>query len=64
LSRREIENAIRVLSNMLKNVGCQIEKRGNEGRDWRSWYSDECRRGKEMVIKALNKWTRGKPCEI
>jgi hypothetical protein len=37
--------------------------RGNEGKDWRAWYSDECRRGKEMVMKAFNKWTRGKTCE-
>jgi hypothetical protein len=29
----------------------------------RGWYSDECRRGKEMVMKALNKWTKGKTCE-
>jgi hypothetical protein len=35
LCRREIENAITVSSDMLKNVGWQMEKRGNEGRDWR-----------------------------
>jgi hypothetical protein len=63
LCRREIENAISVLSDMLKNVGWQMERRGNEGRDWRGWYSGECRRGKEMVMKALTKWTRGKSCE-
>jgi hypothetical protein len=37
LCKREIENAIRVLSDMMKNVGWQMEKRGNEGRDWRGW---------------------------
>jgi hypothetical protein len=44
-----------VLNNMLRNVGWHMEKMGNEGNDWRGWYSDECRRGKEMVMKALNK---------
>jgi hypothetical protein len=63
LCRREIKNAVRVLSDMLRNVAWQMEKRGNEGKDWRGWYSDECRRGKEMVMKALNKWARGKTCE-
>jgi hypothetical protein len=63
LCRREIENAIKVLSDKLKNVGWQMEKMGNEGRDWSGWYSDEWRRGREMVMKALSKWTRGKSCE-
>jgi hypothetical protein len=35
--------------------------RGKVG--WRSWYLDECRGGKEMVMKALNKWARGKTCK-
>jgi hypothetical protein len=48
---------------MLRNAGWQMEKRGNEGKDWRGWNSDECKRGKEMVMKALNKWTRGNTCE-
>jgi hypothetical protein len=39
------------------------EKRGNESKDWRGWYSDECRRGKKMVMQALNKWTREKTCK-
>jgi hypothetical protein len=41
LCRLEIENAVRVLSDMLRNVGWQMEKRDNEGKDWRGWYSDE-----------------------
>jgi hypothetical protein len=48
---------------MLRNVGWQMEMRGKEGKDWRDRYSDECRRGKEMVMKTLNKWTKGKTCE-
>jgi hypothetical protein len=48
---------------MLRNFGWQMEKRSNERKDWRGWHSDECRRGKEMVMKALNKWIRKKTCE-
>jgi hypothetical protein len=48
---------------MLRNVGWQMEMRGNERKYWRGWYSGECRRGKEIVMKALNKWTRGMTCE-
>jgi hypothetical protein len=48
---------------MLRNVGWQVEKRGKEGKYCRGWYTDVCRRGKEMVMKALNKWTRGNTCE-
>jgi hypothetical protein len=61
--RREIGSAVRVLNDMLRSIGWQTEKRGNERKDWRGWYSDECRRGKEMVMKALNKWTRETTCE-
>jgi hypothetical protein len=32
-----------------------MEKRGNERKDCRGWYSDECRSEKEIVMKALNK---------
>jgi hypothetical protein len=48
---------------MLRNIGWQMEKRGNERKDWRGWYSNECRRGKEMIMKALNKWTREMTCK-
>jgi hypothetical protein len=48
---------------MLRNVGWQMEMRGNVRKYWRGWYSDECSRGKEMVMKTLNKWTRGMICE-
>jgi hypothetical protein len=61
--RREIGSAVRVLNCMLRSVGSirwQMEKRGNERDNWKVWHSDECRRGKEMVMKALNKWTGGK----
>jgi hypothetical protein len=47
-------------NDMLRTIGWQMEKRGSERKDWRGWYSDECRRGKEMVMKALNKWIMGK----
>jgi hypothetical protein len=48
---------------MLGNIGWQMERRGNERKDWWGWYTDECRRGKEKIMKALNKWIREKICE-
>jgi hypothetical protein len=52
-----------VLNDNAENIGWQMERMCNERKDWRSWYSDECRRGKEMVMNALNKWIREKTCE-
>jgi hypothetical protein len=44
---------------MLRNKGWQKKRKGNERKDW-GLYTDECRKGKEMVMKALNKWIREK----
>jgi hypothetical protein len=60
--RKEVESAIRVLNDMLRNIGWQMESM-DERKDWRGWYSEECTRGKEMVMKKLNNWTRQKTCE-
>jgi hypothetical protein len=40
---------------MLRNTGWQMETRGNEMKDWRGWYLDKLRTGKDMVMIALNK---------
>jgi hypothetical protein len=52
-----------VLNYTLRNIGWQMERRGNDRKDWRGWYVDECRRGKEEVMIAFNKWIRKKTCE-
>jgi hypothetical protein len=58
LSKQEIVNAIRVLHYMMNNLGGQMRRRGEENNSWKGWYSDECKKGKENAMKAINNGTR------
>jgi hypothetical protein len=63
LSKKETENTIRVLRYM-NNLGGQMRRRGEENNSWKGWYSDECKKGKEKVMKAINKRNKEKTWEI
>jgi hypothetical protein len=48
---------------MMNNLGGQMRRRGEENNSWKGWYSDECKKGKEKVMKAINKWNKEKTQE-
>jgi hypothetical protein len=63
LSMQETENAIRVLNFMMNNLGDQMRRRGKENSSWKDWNLDECKKGKEKVMKAINRWNKEKTRE-
>jgi hypothetical protein len=48
---------------MMNNLGGQMRRRGEENNSWKGWYPDECKKGKEKVMKAINKWNKEKTCK-
>jgi hypothetical protein len=63
LCMQETENVVRVLNYMPNNLGGQMRRTGKENNSWKGWYSDECKKGKEKVMKALSKRNKVKTWE-
>jgi hypothetical protein len=62
--KEKLYHRIQLLNNVGPNVLWIILKaeEGKEGKIY-IWVPDECRREKEMVMKALINWARGKTCQ-
>jgi hypothetical protein len=44
----------------MNHLGGQMRRRGDENKSWNCWYSDEYNKGKEKIMKAINKRNKGK----
>jgi hypothetical protein len=56
LGEGKIDEAIKAISSLFDSIGWRMQKRIKKDRVTMSWFSEECRQGKEEALQALRKW--------